>query len=230
MMIVEGHISMSLLFVGKQDDFYCERAKDFVIQHFAEVDIALGKRGDRFPAAYQEWQGDYIISYLSPWVIPGHLLQHAHRASLNFHPGPPEYPGIGCTNFALYHREPVYGVTCHHMAPKVDTGKIVAVRRFPILPTETVYSLTQKCYAYILALFYEICTEILQEKPLPEAGETWQREPYTRKELNALCEISPDMPPEEVQRRIRAVTFPGAPGAYVAIHGWHFELTSPMQS
>jgi methionyl-tRNA formyltransferase len=220
---------MSLLFFGKRDDFYCEQAKAFVTQHFPEADIVLGKRGEPFPEVYHGWQGDYIISYLSPWIIPTSLLARAHIASLNFHPGPPEYPGIGCTNFALYNNEPVYGVTCHHMAAKVDTGKIIAVRRFSVFPTETVYSLTHRCYAYILTLFYEIVAGILQGRPLPEAGEIWKRKPYTRRELNALCEIVPEMPPEEIQRRIRAVTFPGAPGAYIALGGWKFDISTTVE-
>lgn len=84
-----------------------------------------------------------MISYLCPWILPEHLLERAKVASVNFHPGPPEYPGIGCTNFAIYNQEVIFGMTCHHMATRVDTGKIVAVRRFPLFPTDTVLSLTE---------------------------------------------------------------------------------------
>lgn len=76
----------SLLFIGKKDDFYCERAKAFVEQHFPERQILLGKRGESFAEGLETWQGDYIISYLSPWIIPDSLLKKARRASINFHP------------------------------------------------------------------------------------------------------------------------------------------------
>ncbi len=208
----------SILFIGKKDDFYCERSVEFIKLHFPEYNIILGKRGDSFPEDAKRWEGDYIISYLSPWIVPDYLLKEAKKASINFHPGPPEYPGIGCTNFAIYNQEEIFGVTCHHMNPKVDTGDIIAVRRFPLCQTDTVFSLTQRGYAYILVLFYEIISIILNgHNDLPKADEHWTREPYKRKELNALCEITPDMLEEEVKRRVRAVTFPNAPGAYYKI-------------
>jgi methionyl-tRNA formyltransferase len=216
---------MSSFFIGKANDLYCERAKEFVTLNFPDTTFLIGKRGDRFPKEYMQWQGEYIISYLSPWIVPEFLLKSAKIASINFHPGPPEYPGIGCTNFAIYNQEPEFGVTCHHMAAKVDTGKIIAVRRFPLFESDSVFSLTQRCYAYILSLFYDIISEIILGKPLPSADETWQRKPYTRAELNALCKTLPDMPIEEIKRRVKATTFPGMPGPYIEIEGVKFTIS-----
>ena len=62
----------------------------------------MGNRDDKFPEDIEWWKGDYIVSFLSPWVISNSLLNRAKKASINFHPAPPEYPGIGCTNFAIY--------------------------------------------------------------------------------------------------------------------------------
>lgn len=154
------------------------------------------------------------------------MLERASVAAINFHPGPPEYPGISCTNFAIYNQASVFGITCHHMNPKVDTGRIIAVNRFPIFRRDSVYSLTQQCYSHILTLFYEIVSGILEDKPLPKSDKTWQRKPYKRKELNELCAIRPHMPAEEVKKRIRSTSFPGMPGAYVEIGGYKFMLES----
>ncbi len=215
---------MSFLLLGKQrDDFYFKKAQDFLCQHFPDTEVVLARPGESFPEAYRSWKGDYLISYLCPWIIPKTLLEGVRVASINFHPGPPEYPGTGCTNFALYHDVKVYGVTCHYMAPVVDSGKIVAVRRFPVFPADTVYSLTQRCYAYMLVLFYDVISLIIQGQPLPEAGETWKRKAYRRVELEELKRIEADMSPEEIRRRIRAVTYPGYPGAYTEINGIRFE-------
>jgi len=205
---------MSLLFIGKKDDPCCQRALEFVETHFPDAAICLGQRGEPFPNDLLSWKGNTLVSYLSPWIIPQALLENTRVNALNFHPGPPEYPGIGCTNFALYNGEIVYGVTCHHMAAKVDTGPIIAVRRFPVFPTDTVWSVTQRCYAHILVLFYEMASKIMAGEPLPVSAETWTREPYKRRELNELCRLTPDMTPEEQARRIRATTYPGMPGAW----------------
>ena len=212
----------SILFIGKKNDFYCEHAMEFIKLHFPENKILMGKRGEPFPEDTGCWKGDYVFSYLSPWVIPEYILNRADKASINFHPGPPDYPGIGCTNFAIYDNADTFGVTCHHMNPKVDTGQLIEVRRFPLYESDSVYSLTQRCYGYILALFYEIMSLILDGKELPQSEEHWKRNPHQRRELNELCRITPDMSKDEVRRRVKAVTFPGAPGAYIEIGGMKF--------
>ncbi len=95
---------MKVLFLGKQrDDFYCSRAMDFLRQQLPETQFVLAVPGQKFPAeSLKDWEGDYIISYLCPWVLPGWLLSRARVAAINFNPAPPQYPGTGCTNFALY--------------------------------------------------------------------------------------------------------------------------------
>ena len=213
----------NLLFFGKRDDAFCAKAARHVRDNFSKQEIHLARRGDPWPEGIGDWRGDFIISYLSPFIVPQGLLDNAKGAALNFHPGPPEYPGIGCTNFALYNGETQYGVTCHHMAAKVDTGPIVAVRRFDILPDDSVLSLTERCYAHIFDLFLEITGILLAGRPLPVADEAWTHKPYKRYELDSLCRITPDMEAEEIERRIRAVTFPGAPGAFVELQGHRFD-------
>jgi len=198
---------LKILFIGKSDDPYSKYAGDYVCLHFPQTLAIYGKRGEDFPQLAKDWKGDVIISYLSQWIIPQEVLDNASMYAINFHPGPPEYPGIGCTNFAVYHGVREYGVTCHHMLAKVDTGKIIAVKRFPVFDQDTVYSITQRCYSLILNLFYEIFDFIIRGLPVPQSNEKWTRKPYLRKELNWLCRITPDMDIEEINRRIKATNF-----------------------
>lgn len=145
------------------------------------------------------------------------------RAAINFHPAPPEYPGIGCVNFALYEEAPQYGVTCHYMSARVDTGAIVAVRRFPLLSTDSVATLLARAYDHQLVLFYEILTQVLEGEPLPMSEERWTRKPFRRTEFNALRRVSVSMDRGEIRRRIRATTY-GAWKPMVEIEGFSFEL------
>lgn len=93
------------------------------------------------------------------------------------------------------------------MLAKVDTGKIISVKRFPVHKTDTVYSITQRCYGLILNQCFEIIDFIITQKPLPQSNENWTRKPFLRKELNRLCRITPDMPVEEINKRIKATNF-----------------------
>jgi methionyl-tRNA formyltransferase len=196
-----------VLFLGKKDNLFAERAAEYLRKHFQHPLVFIGDRNDKLPTEVLNWQGELLISFIGSWIIPGVLLQQASFAAINFHPGSPEYPGTGCTNFAIYNKEKEYGVTCHYMKATVDTGNIIAVKRFPLTDDDTVFGATQQCYQLIETMFYEIMDCILQGNPLPSSTEQWKRKPYTRKELNDLCYISPDMTKEEVERRIKATTY-----------------------
>lgn len=214
-----------VLFLGKKDNTFAERAADYLRKNFKQSLIFIGDRRDKLPEEVLNWQGELLISFIGSWIIPEKLLQQASYAAINFHPGSPEYPGTGCTNFAIYNGETEYGVTCHHMKSMVDTGNIIAVKRFPIAKEDTVFSVTQQCYQLIETTFYEIMDCILQGNPLPASKEQWKRKPYTRKELNELCYIRPGMPEEEIERRIKATTYRW-PWAYTKIGNRTFILQS----
>ncbi len=204
-----------ILFIGKADNIYAKIAADFVQQHFHNSQVVFSKRSDPFRNDLLEWEGDLLISYLAQWIIPGELLRKAKMATINLHPGPPAYPGIGCTNFAIYNGEKEFGITCHHMLEKVDTGQIIMVKRFPLFETDTVYSLTQRCYVEILHAFCELMSGLLKGDSFPESHETWTRPPYKRKDLNELCRLTPGMTRQEIDRRIRATTYGEKVWAYM---------------
>jgi methionyl-tRNA formyltransferase len=168
------------------------------------------------------WEGDYIISYLSRWIVPQTLLERVKSSAINFHPASPDYLGVGCNNFALYNEEEFFGVTCHFMLPNVDSGKIIATKKFPIFGTDNVSTLLAKTYDHQLELFYVIMNKILNGEGLNPSGEKWGRGPYTRKELNKLPRIMPEMEEHEIKRRIRATEF-GKWKPYLKIGDFIFE-------
>lgn len=214
--------NLKVLFIGKAGNFYAEVAAEFIRQHYQNATIVFSKRSDPFPEKLRQWKGDLLISYLAQWIIPGELIGNAKMAAINLHPGPPEYPGIGCTNFAIYNQEKEFGITCHHMLDRVDSGRLIAVRRFPVFESDTVYSLTQRCYVEILHLFFELISGLLKGESLLASTEHWKRKAFKRKELDELCQLRDDMTEEEKQRRIRATTY----GEEV----WAYRVTDKVQA
>jgi methionyl-tRNA formyltransferase len=212
----------SILFLGKADDPDCARALAFCQERFTDVTHCLGVWGDPLPDTARNWEGDYVISYLSRWVAPDFLLKRARKASFNFHPASPDYPGIGCNNFALYENAKEYGVTCHHMAPKVDTGAIIAVERFQVHPEDGVAELLERTYLHQIALFLKIVELLAAGEELPVSTETWTRPPFTRVQFNELFVIRPEMGRDEIARRIRAISYKHWQ-PYVEIQGYRFE-------
>lgn len=213
----------NVLFLCKKDNEYAGRATAFVQKHFSAHTVFTGGRKDKLPAEVLNWKGDLLVSFISPWIYPAGLLESAAVAAINFHPGSPEYPGTGCTNFAIYNGEKEYGITCHHMNSTVDSGNIIQVKRFPVKTEDTVYGVTQHCYRLIEESFYEIMNLLLAGQSLPVTNEQWKRKPYTRKQLDELCTISPDMNEEEIERRIKATTYK-TPWAFTRIGKHIFKL------
>lgn len=212
----------SLLFLGKAEDDDCARALEYCQGNFGNVTHCLGKWGDPLPPDIRRWQGDYIISYLSRWVVPTDLLGRASRAAINFHPATPEYPGIGCNNFALYEEAQEYGVTCHHMASRVDTGAIIRVKRFPVYPQDNVESLLLRTYEHQIELFFEIAAILVEGRDLPVSEERWTRPPFTRVQFNELFKITPEMAGDELARRVRATSYRQYQ-PYIELDGYRFE-------
>jgi methionyl-tRNA formyltransferase len=194
----------SVLFLGKASDAHTARAVDFCRRNFATVGAFLGTWGDSLPDEASSWTGDLLISYLARWVVPTGLLARA-KIAINFHPGSPEYPGYGCNNFAIYESAREYGVTCHYMAARVDTGAIIEVKRFPVLPEDNGGTLLARAYDFQLELFYRIAGLIARGDALPSSGETWTRKPFTRAQFAELGRLTPDMTEQEVARRKRAL-------------------------
>jgi methionyl-tRNA formyltransferase len=183
-----------------------------------------GAPGDPLPDIDPN-RSDIVLSFLSPWIVPASVLGRS-RISLNFHPGSRNYPGIGCYNFALYEGATKYGCVCHHMVSRVDRGNILHERLFDVSPDDTVESLKLRTMIVMLALFHEVVGDLAARRPLPSPGTGWGREPFKRRELEALREVDLTMSREEIERRVRATTYPGYPGAVVRLHGVEFHASA----
>ena len=205
---------------------FCEYAIKILKSYFPAGNLVIvrGGAGEKINDELHWHKPEYIISFLSPWIIPSSLLNSAQKAAVNFHPGSPRYPGIGCYNFAIYERADQYGVTCHHMNEKVDTGDIIMTSYFRISPGETVESLKLKSMNHLLFIFEKIICHIYEGGPLPVSDEKWLRQPYTRGQLDDLCRIDPRaMDDREIKSRIRAADYRSPKeGAYIEVVGRRF--------
>lgn len=214
---------MKVAFLAKDEKPLALEAQRQTEIRLGSVDSFFGEAGSEFPPILFRQSYDLIISYISPWIVPPAVLGKTRRANINFHPGPPEYPGIGCFNFALYENADWYGCTAHEMKEKVDTGAIYGVRRFRIQPDDSVESLAARTYAELFLLLDDSLIEIERTGVLRKADEKWRRKPLVRKQLEELSQVTPEMTHQEVERRIKATYFPGKPAPYIALNGKRFE-------
>ena len=214
----------SILLLTKTDDncSLAERLCCDLLENSA-VSVHRGNVNTPSPLWPANLTDTWIISYRSPWIVPRAVLNRA-TVCINFHPGSSDYPGFGCYNFALYEGAPDYGVVCHFMEPKVNSGAIIEERRFPIFPCDSVQSLQRRTLIVLLALFHDVLSLIALGQRLPVSDKKWSRVAFTRKEFSELNEIRPSMSDKEIANRVRAVSYPGFAGPIVRLGGFQFSL------
>ena len=219
---------MGDIFLITKRDEWCLRAGRLAQMIFGgECHWIKVGRDERIPDDFSLRNPRILISFLSPWIIPEYILDKCELA-INFHPGSASYPGFGCYNFALYEEADTYGAVCHVMNEKVDTGSIIEQRTFPVLSNDTVETLKYRTMIVMTAMYLDVLSSIRVGKELkPQAGINWSRKPFTKKELNDLCVVTPDMTDEEIRKRVRATTYPGFPGASISLAGITFSSLVP---
>ena len=163
-----------IYFIGGKNNAAVGKASNFIKQLSPEADILLTDKQNIIPENLERWRGDYILSFLSPLIIPEYILESAKIAAINFHPASPDYPGSRSAGKTLSNNEATSAITCHHMAKSVDSGSIIMVRKFPVYSSDTVDSLIERREAYALIMFFDLLDLILRGRPLPVSGYTWR--------------------------------------------------------
>lgn len=226
---------INVLFFGRDN---CSRTKK-IISLFKKLDFKLTtiisiKRGNEIPKKCFDWKGDYIFCFRSLFILPQRIIKNARIAAINFHPGPPDYPGSGCINFALYNDSKKYGVTTHIMNEKVDNGAILDVVFFEIDNSDTVDSLLKKTHDKLFFQFKNFINQVFLKgenfiNKQKEASKNikWKGEALKMKDLENLKIIDKDITKKELQRIVRATYTKDYPPVII-LHGHQFALTKKI--
>jgi methionyl-tRNA formyltransferase len=215
----EVRAEREVLLLAKNDS-WCAQAVTLARIAFGDgLTVYQGTTNDPLPdIPLNRWYA--LVSYRSPWIVPSDLLNRSDLA-INFHPGSRDYPGYGCYSFAIYERAAEYGCVCHHMEKTVDTGPLIAERRFRTLEHETVETLKFRTYVVMQALFQDIVFQLARGERLARSQVHWSRPPFTRGQHKQLSTVSATMSDDEVQLRVRATRYPGE-GARIVLGGIEF--------
>jgi len=222
---------MKTLFFGRQNCKYSIQAFEHLQNLGFDADIVLsGGRKSKLTLDINDWVGDYIFCFRSLFVVPKIMLDNTQVSAINFHPAPPEYPGSGCINFALYDQAKRYGVTAHEMNEKIDDGRILKCSRYPIQMEDSLDSLLIKTHRELLALFIDITSaiksgglEMIDQMAMEAREEKWAGPAKKISELDKLLNISPSVSEAELMKLIRATYTKKFPPKIV-LHGYTFEL------
>jgi len=203
-----------ILFLGRKKDIYSKLiflyiknlAKNIKVFYSEKPREKINKKIFNVPKFWY----DYIISFRSFHILNENQIKKSRYGAINFHPGPPEYRGIGCVNYALYDGVRRYGVTAHLISKKIDHGKIINVKRLKILKKDNVESLLKKTYLIQYKQAKKIIKLLSRNKKnlniliYKSRKEKWINKIKKRKDLNRFYEIKKNITKEELKRKVRA--------------------------
>src|SRR6201996_5560589 len=170
-----------------------------------------------------------LIAFVTGEIVPVSILNRLGYGAINFHPGPPSYPGWAPAHFALYERAKEFGATAHVMVERVDAGPIVDVALFPIPANISVLGLEGLAYAHLAHLFWRMAGSLATDAaPPPPLPIEWGARKYSRRSYRTICDIPLDIAKDELDRRINVFGgnhFGMAPTIH--LHGIEFRAVMP---
>ena len=93
---------------------------------------------------FQAWRVDLIV--LAGWmrIISSQFIQAFPNKIINLHPSLlPKYKGLHAIEQALNSGDDITGCTVHYVTEELDSGEIILQSEVPILPDDTIQSLTK---------------------------------------------------------------------------------------
>ena len=161
---------------------------------------------------------DVVISFLYWKLIREPLISLGRIGCLNFHPAPlPDLRGLGGYNVAILEGRDEWGVSCHFVDERFDTGDLVERRALPdrLRRDATAFSLDLESQERLLALFQRVMARALRGEELPRTPQGEGRY-VTREEFEELRRVRPG---DDVERKLRAFWYPPHPGAVIELDG-----------
>ena len=202
----------SVLLLGRSNCSYTNKIKIFLKKESKKFQyIECKKYGEKLNRKLIKNKSyEYIFSFRSFFIIKSYLLKKCKIAAINFHPGPPEYRGIGCINYALYENAKFYGCTAHIINKEIDRGEIIDLRRFKIKKKDTIESCLKKThrksYEQAMFLFKSILknNDFLRASIQKHKNIKWSKKIKNKKDLDNFYNININSNKTKLLNKIRA--------------------------
>ena len=219
-----------VLFMGRKNCSYSKKIKKLLeksskkFYYFESSTI-----GEKINKKFLKLNYDYIFCFRSFYILKKNILKKVNNVAINFHPGPPEFRGIGCVNYALYEKSNFYGCTTYLINEKVDYGKIINIKRFNISKINSVSEVLTKTYETMTSLAISTIRNItknpnfIENQIMKNKNIKWSNKIKTLKNLNDFYQINKNINKNDFLNKIRATETPKFK-PYIKLHGKKFIL------
>lgn len=165
-----------------------------VKQYALTQDIpVLQPQSFRDPAVVEELRAlapDVIACVAYGKILPQSVLEIPPLGCINIHASVlPKLRGSGPVQWAILNGEEETGVTAMYMAPEMDAGDIIEIRRTSIDPAENAQQLLDRLARLGAQLLSDTMAQLRDGKPLPRQKQDNSMATYAPMLTKALCPI-----------------------------------------
>lgn len=214
-----GHFALSYL-INQSDNLNCEVVGILTndnLRFDSKLSIIALAEASNIPI-YQNLDDiisleniDFLISVQYHLILKKWHLDVAKKLALNLHVAPlPEYRGCNQFSFAIANGDTEFGTTFHKMEVGIDSGPIIAERRFAIPEGAYIKELFELAYSESKLLFADQIDKILtgnyEMTSQKEYFDKRKQGLHYRKDIETLKQINI---PQEYILKIRATAMEG---------------------
>ena len=217
-----------ILFIGKAGDNYSKKFYLYLNKHFRKISVIYNnlKNHKQIKHRIKNWKGDYILCFRSNYLFNKDEIKKPLKNIINFHPGPPQYRGVGCVNFAVMNNEKKYGSTAHIInSEKIDNGKIIDVALWKIKDNLSIDEILLKTYTKQFGQLKKVVKYIKKnnlEFLIKKSKKfKWSKKLYTKKDLENIYSINANVK-KKYFKKILTSTITKKFKPYILIHGHRF--------
>ena len=197
----------NIVFLGRYDDVYSKK----IISYLKKkknlrliVILSSDKNIQTRLKKLHKSKIDFIFSFRSKFILSSKIIDKTKYSCINFHPGPPEFRGLGCVNNAIFTKSSFYGLTAHLIDEYINHGPIIDVERFSILPSDSVEKILDKTYKKQIVQFKFVIKNVLKDPDIIDKfifkfkKEKWSKKLLNKKQLNKLYLLDKDISKKKI--------------------------------
>lgn len=208
----------------KPHDVFDEPLVSVLVHNFALPRLRVTDVEERFA----DCELDMAISCRAPYILKPRFLRKFKSGVVNMHGGLlPECRGVHNANHVVIDGLGFSGATLHFMDEGIDTGPIIARKRFDVSPTATAFDVFCQTQEALWELFVEQIDALLEGTVTAEPQEESKfLKYYDSKALSKTKRLDLSMDADRILRVVQGNDFPGHEPAYLLINDTKVFLTT----
>ena len=191
--------------------------KELAIRHGIPVHTPATLRDEAFAALLDEYKPEIIVVVAYGKILPLSVIEYPRLGCVNLHVSLlPKYRGAAPMQRAIMEGESETGVTVMYMAEGLDTGDIISVEKFPILPEDDFEAIHDRS-AEVGGRLLSETIEMIYNGTARRTKQDDSLACYAKKVEKEDCKIDFTLPATRLDCIIRGVT--PIPGAFAYLGG-----------